>query len=402
MPSTFQLIPARRWFSPVGDFRDLTHGVANKREGMFVARPAFVETIDPPDFFVEPADVAGIGDGRGLGYSLDDFRLSVADAFLASMNDAQVEKLSLVPFGNNTYHLFVAPSLALAETQHEAFCHLHMMRHIGEETVVQSPAGPVPVLMRDRRPPEQRIEGDALLLAARFTHFNYFHWIVDLLSRLWCMGMFERPDEITLVMPDHRLSPFQTEILRQVGLRNPMIGLNRHVAEIERLHFPSFFAPGGYSRAQCAWLGSLLKRAFGVADGLPGRRRLYISRADAKWRGLTNEDEVTRLLAARGFQVVVPGRLPVAEQARLFASAEIVVAPHGAGNTNMLFAPRGACLIEVVAAECPNNCYYMLTKQNGQRYGRVLDRQADGARGGGMTADLERLAVVVDQAIQGC
>lgn len=396
MLTTFQLIPARRWFRPVDDVRALTMG---GQEGMFVARPAFVESLDPPDFFADPAEVAGIGDGRPLGYALDDFRLSVDDAFLAALDDARVEKMAMLPFPSNTYHLFVAPSLALAETQHDPPGHAHMMRHLGEETEARlEGGGTVRITLRELREPDQHVRGEALLLAARFTHFNYFHWMIDLLPRLSFLDLFERPDRVELLLPDHRLTGFQRETLEALGLRNPMRGLNCHLARIDRLYVPSFFAPGGYSRQQMAWLSERLRRAFGVLGRPAGGRRLWLSRADAKWRGVGNEAEVVRLLKSRGFETVVPGRMTVAEQARLFAEAGIVVAPHGAGNTNMLFAPAGAILIEVIPSSCPNNCYYMLTKLNGQRYGRILDPAAE-ALGGVLTVDLDKLAAVVDQAL---
>ncbi|MBF0334704.1 MAG: glycosyltransferase family 61 protein, partial [Alphaproteobacteria bacterium] len=276
MNRSYQLLPARRWFPPVADFEALRSG----GEGMMTVRPAFVETVDPPDFFADAADIAGIGDGRGLGYQMDQARLSIDEAFLAVKEDARVEKLTEFPYPLNTYHLFLTPSLALAETQHTLFSHAHMMDHLGEPLTALVDGRPVSVPLRRDHEPGQHVEGEALLLASRFTHFNYFHWIVDLLPRLSFLAPFPEPEAVTLLMPDRRLTAFQREILQALGIANPMRALSSHIARVDRLYVPSFFAPGGYSRAQFGWLAGRLRAAFGVAGG-GGGRRLWLSRADA-------------------------------------------------------------------------------------------------------------------------
>jgi len=63
-----------------------------------------------------------------------------------------------------------------------------------------------------------------------------------------------------------------------------------------------------------------------------------------------NEAAVRDLLAAYGFQDVDPGHLSVAEQIATFAQAELIVATHGAGLTNIVFASPGARVIELFPA----------------------------------------------------
>jgi capsular polysaccharide biosynthesis protein len=71
-----------------------------------------------------------------------------------------------------------------------------------------------------------------------------------------------------------------------------------------------------------------------------------VTRRNAKVRRFLNEEEVAAHLRGRGFEVVALETLSLREQIRRFAEAEIVVAQHGAGLVNLLFA-RAPRVLEV-------------------------------------------------------
>jgi len=87
-------------------------------------------------------------------------------------------------------------------------------------------------------------------------------------------------------------------------------------------------------------------RAWGPADASQPRR-IYVSRRQATHRRILNEAELIASLRALGFVVVALETLSLAEQYKLFATAEVVVAPHGAGLTNLIHAPAGCSLVEL-------------------------------------------------------
>jgi hypothetical protein len=77
-------------------------------------------------------------------------------------------------------------------------------------------------------------------------------------------------------------------------------------------------------------------------------RKLFVSRSsDATRRLLMNRAEVEVLFAEAGFEIVHPEQLSVADQARLFASAEIVAGESGAGFANVGFCDPGAKVFEI-------------------------------------------------------
>jgi capsular polysaccharide biosynthesis protein len=67
---------------------------------------------------------------------------------------------------------------------------------------------------------------------------------------------------------------------------------------------------------------------------------------------------VELLLTKLGFETHYMETYPLAMQAQLVADAKIVVAPHGAGLANLLFARKGTSVVEIVPAGRYNaTCY---------------------------------------------
>lgn len=93
-------------------------------------------------------------------------------------------------------------------------------------------------------------------------------------------------------------------------------------------------------------------------------RKLYVTRRNAKVRRLINEEDVAAHLEARGFDVVALEAYPLREQVRLFAEAEVVVAQHGAGLTNLLYAqaPR---VLEIMSDKDRQIFFRLLSESRG-------------------------------------
>jgi capsular polysaccharide biosynthesis protein len=106
----------------------------------------------------------------------------------------------------------------------------------------------------------------------------------------------------------------------------------------------------------------------------PSPRWLYIDRRGSRLRPLVNEDELVRALSAAGFLPVRPETLSVADQVRLFRGADVIVAPHGAGLTNLGFCRPGTRVIELQMDAYCNWCFRNLAALMRLRYDCVLGR----------------------------
>ncbi|MEQ1850415.1 MAG: glycosyltransferase family 61 protein [Chthoniobacteraceae bacterium] len=202
---------------------------------------------------------------------------------------------------------------------------------------------------------------------------------------------------------------FQAESLATLGIAS-----NRCVPCGPSAHFrcadllvPS---PPGSPGNPPAWVCDFLREVFlaGIdAPPLLGRgRKIYVSRAGARFRRVLNEDEVIRALAGKSFEVVRLEDLTVREQARLFAEADVVVAPHGAGCTNAVFCRPGTAFIEIFAPRYVMACYWAVSSHRKLRYAYALGRnKASGTDGHYFTmiedidVDCEKLLQTVDLCI---
>jgi capsular polysaccharide biosynthesis protein len=136
----------------------------------------------------------------------------------------------------------------------------------------------------------------------------------------------------------------------------------------ERLLVPSLPGfSGNPTRRACEFLrASFLPAAGGAPAAGPGR--LYVSRARAASRRVANEDEVWSVLRGFGFSRVELEDLAFERQAALFASAEWVVGPHGAGLANLVFCRPGTRVLEFFSPAYVNVCYWALSCQVGAEY----------------------------------
>ena len=74
--------------------------------------------------------------------------------------------------------------------------------------------------------------------------------------------------------------------------------------------------------------------------------------------------------------------MSVADQVKLFAEASVVTGPHGAGFANMVFAPAGATLVELMGPRVnldygSNKFFARLCTLCGHKYARVVGEQVD-------------------------
>ena len=219
------------------------------------------------------------------------------------------------------------------------------------------------VLFREQGPPREIDR--SCLLPTHYWHFNYHHWLIECLPRL--RAALETPElaDCAVIMPAS-LSRFQQDILALLGIPpERLLPFDGSDWRTEQLYFPSI---GTFAPHELRWGRQQLLAAAPINPGRPATRRLYISRADAVTRRVINEAEVVAYLTGQGFEIITLTGMPLQQQIALFAEAEVIIGPHGAGLTNILFAPREATLIELMPNDQVNHCFWLMTNALGQDY----------------------------------
>jgi capsular polysaccharide biosynthesis protein len=97
-------------------------------------------------------------------------------------------------------------------------------------------------------------------------------------------------------------------------------------------------------------------------------KRIYISRNRARYRRVLNESEVINFLSPFGFYAFEMESLSVQEQANVFANAEMIIAPHGAGLTNLVFCQPQTTVVELVSPHYIRHYYGVISQQLGLKH----------------------------------
>jgi len=119
------------------------------------------------------------------------------------------------------------------------------------------------------------------------------------------------------------------------------------------------------------WAVARVRSLFPTAEG-GGARRIYVARGSTPRRRVVNEDEVRELLVRRGFVTVSMDGKSVAEQAEIFAAAEVVVSVHGAALTNLVFARPHTRVVELLPANDPKPLFWHLARTMDLDYDLVV------------------------------
>jgi capsular polysaccharide biosynthesis protein len=205
--------------------------------------------------------------------------------------------------------------------------------------------------------------GTALLLGAANSD-NYYHWLLESVPR-WRMAQLAGYRDFDFVLLHSQPRAFQDEVLDVLGVPEAkrLRCSKNFVHQFDRLIVPAMPSPPWQTRAwACDWLRSLFPKE------RSGPEKIYLSRSSQQRRRLVNEAELAARLKGLGFVAVQPERLSVAEQAAWFSAARCVVAPHGAGLTNLVFAPPDAPVLELFHPHYHNPCYQNLAAACGQSY----------------------------------
>ena len=145
--------------------------------------------------------------------------------------------------------------------------------------------------------------------------------------------------------------------------------------------------------------------ATGASYNNIGGRMAILLRRDGRvqHRAIQNHHELARALtettAAAGLALRVFGNkdaasMPLVDQARLFARADLVVGAHGAGLVNVLHLRRGSFVVEILPTRSQAlTCYLHMSAKLGLRYHAMIAEEEDAA--GSLVVPVEAVAAVV-------
>jgi capsular polysaccharide biosynthesis protein len=208
-------------------------------------------------------------------------------------------------------------------------------------------------------------------------HNNYYHWMLDVLPRLAALDWESLTQRHYLVTQEHSFHQ-QTLNLLNIPASSRTEAFTLRFYSAPDLLVP--VAPTGVSQENVRFVRKLLLERTGLMETTPVRERIYISRSRANSRRVLNEEELYPVLEKYRFRICHLEQLSLKEQMLLFHGADIVLAPHGAAWTNLIFSRPGTLALEIVpeGLETSHLDAYMLYERlaavSGVRYDRILSQ----------------------------
>ena len=236
----------------------------------------------------------------------------------------------------------------------------------------------------------------------------YYHWLFQLLPRFELLRRAGiEPGGIDYYVVNGQEQPFQRESLALLGIDpKKVIASNRvPIIRAKELVVPSVPLGVGCFRP---WMMEFLRDTFlpkNHRDLKHTGRRLYISRAAAKYRRVLNEDDVVQFLRRRRFETIALEAFSIREQAAAMAACEVVVAPHGGGLSNVVFCTPGTKIIEIFSPELVASYFWKISNQVGLDYYYLLGKgptatlDSDYPQSWNAGADVEVDLALLDQTL---
>lgn len=180
---------------------------------------------------------------------------------------------------------------------------------------------------------------------------NYFHWLLDGLTRL---AIREQVPEPTKIIIPANPSGFVTQTIRLLGLEDQVLSAPAKCIQLERFYFCSPTAMTGvWNPFGYRWLKERFSPYFAeVCSGRP----VFLTRRDAS-RLPVNLEEIEARFSKMGFSIIDCGSISVLEQIRALSGAPAIAGLHGAAMTNLLWARPGTPVLELFQPDFLNACY---------------------------------------------
>lgn len=225
-------------------------------------------------------------------------------------------------------------------------------------------------------------EQDEVFLGFDAAWRNYYHWMLYGISKTQ-LATTLLPPQTKLVVPDmpatgavHRpaFTPdtFETS-LHLSGLHDRVFRAPDGVYRARKLHF-FWHTP---TMPELYLNFSEPHKHFDMIT-VPHRpdlpSRFYVTREGGHNSRISAEEQaaIDPVLTRKGFEKIFLEKLDLETQIALFRQAECILAPHGAGLANMVFARPGTRLLELNrkldGQPHLRNCFYVITLQRKQPY----------------------------------
>lgn len=230
----------------------------------------------------------------------------------------------------------------------------------------------------ERRGPELAPRHDDVYWFSSRAWKNYYHFIVDCCLRFVDLDAVGALTDRTTILCHREPTKWQRMYLELLGVGDDRLAVcNNDMTRVNNLLISASRRQRFAISPQAIASFNTRIRAGVDLTGAPTHDKFYISRSMTKLRQVTNEDALSTFLKERGFQVIHLENMSAVEQIALFSNAKTIVAPHGAGLTNLIYA-NAPNVVELIPADFWGWGYFIpLTHAVGGKHWPIVGTDRD-------------------------
>jgi hypothetical protein len=235
---------------------------------------------------------------------------------------------------------------------------------------------------------------DTALYACGGIYDNYYHWLLFLIAKIQ-PEFLEGIDTIVTSEPHNEFQRTGLDVLMKAHNLTAIYLRDNASLHVKQLLIPQQIDTPGLDPHPCV-MPVLQRVKEGLLDtNFEGYEKIYISRSDTTERKLVNESEIELKLRERGFHIVSFRGLSLKHQINLMHRARVIISPHGAGMTNVVFANQGARVLEFQNPAHVNWCMKRLAVLAKHHYGHMMGSLVDGTTKD-YKVDINQILAIVD------
>ena len=197
---------------------------------------------------------------------------------------------------------------------------------------------------------------------------SYYHFLIENFGQ--ALALIEEFPDAKVLVPE-KLDGFAKDAIGLLPKSTEVVSYRTRVQPESVLLASRFLTLGRPQPREVRALQELAASTIGDAQStLEVSEKIYVSRRFAS-RSPRGERELEQFLERVGFKTVFAEHLSLRDQIETFNSASVIIGPHGAGLSNIVFGQPGATVIELLDERWPNHCFEILAAECSLEFHRI-------------------------------
>ena len=230
---------------------------------------------------------------------------------------------------------------------------------------------------------KKKFEGTVLSLVQGASGSNYFHWMFDILPKIFiCSKNISLNNINYLYLPE--MNMLQKKTLKLLNIKSKIINSKkfRHISADRIITIDHPWYKGGYfskySMNIPSWIIFWLRKKFlKKKKKFKCDKRIYIDRTDSKFKHsqIINSNETYKLLQKYNFKKYKIANLNFFKQIYLFWNSKFIISAHGAALTNLIFCKKKTRVIEIRSKKNYGQYFERISKINKLNYSLIKTKK---------------------------